>query len=460
MKRLSVVILMLCFISACAVKPVSSTQTNSILNVSLSGVDKEAYLLVDSWGNVIAEDRGNDGKLNFRIPGKRSIQSCVHVENKEGKRLGEESYRLSLINEFRAVDKYMSVLDKRYTSMNQQYVNLNKAFQDIKIQLEGHSAFADRRCHLPAQRSLPPKPRTRCNSYDECLEEGGAICYSRFIGTEGCSLALKELNVSGMLSSPGCSAVAAELAGEKYAMEDAFVDFLHGVADDIGGDLLKSESMGDNILGLIFLGGNYWIKLDKARTCTNNFVQQYYGPRIVWAQKVKEIRLEPQIVRSNCQRLIARHNDYYKKLNAVKSSLKDLQTKFADIRVIHDELSSRESLSPKCQGRSHAVVEREAGFAKRFLIGTVIGDKIQAKGKSGKGLRVFSLVENSPAKKSGIQIDDQILRVNNVQVNDILGLTRAVQRSQGKPLSIMLARQNKPHKINITPIFKQVRLSD
>ena len=448
------------FISGCSVSPVTSIQTSSNLIVSLSGTTKNKYTLIDANNKIISEDYGDDGELNFDIPRTADTEACFHIVGSKGENLGGRSYGLPLINEFRKVEKYKSLIEERYNYKLRQYSELNKKFQDIKISLEGHSAFSNRRCHLPAQRPLPPMPRTRCGTYGECLEEGAAICYSRFIGTEGCSMALKELNVAGVLSSPGCAALAADLAGEKYGMEDAFVDALHGIVDDIGGGLLKSDSLADNVLGLLVLGANYGVKLDKARACTNNFVQHFYGPKMVWYQRVREIRLEPEAIKSNCEKLIVDHNRYYENLNRAKEDLLALNVKLVDLSVIHAGLSVRESESPECENPANVHVVQNTDFSKRYLIGAVIENILDEQKKVSTGVRVLSLEDDSPAKTADLRVNDVIVSVNNVQVKEMLSFMSEVQRSAGLPISIKISRNNKLETINVIPTYKNVKLSD
>lgn len=445
-------------LSGCALKPVASTQTSNNLIISLSGASNNAFFLVDKNGAKLAKDDAKDQQLSFQIPSYTDTQSCVSVTDKEGKKLQDKWYSLPLINKFRQVDIYKSHLEHRLTLQRQQHSVINKNFQNVKIKLEGHSAFSDRRCHLPTQKPIPPMPFTRCNSYNECLEEGGAICYSRFIGTEGCSLALKELNISGMLSSPGCSAVAARIAGDKYEMDDAFVDLLHGAADDVGSGLIKSDSWFDNAIGFLVLGTNYAVKLDKARICTDQFVQRYYGPKMVWRESVKQIKLQPQKIKANCENLIVAHNRYYQQLISANRNLRDLNTKLVDLSVVHDELKSREVTSPVCENNQSYNAFPRIATVKRYLIGAGIES---VKGENDDlQVKITSLQKNSPAVLSGVKIGDIILSVNNTPVKSLLGFIREIQRSQGQSLLLLVNRNNKLQSINIVPSHKRIALSD
>jgi len=262
-----------------------------------------------------------------------------------------------------------------------------------------------------------------------------------------------------MLSSPACSAFAAKLAGEKYDMDDAFVDFLHGVADDFGTGLLKSESLLGNLFGLVVLGTNYGVKLEKARACTNSFVEHFYGPKLVWQQRVKEIRLEPQAIKNNCERLIVRHNDYLEKLNVQETRLQNIRAQYADIDVIHHELASRAVSNPFCSN-AQSTAKTDDGLFTRYLIGVMIENiEISNKNKEG-GVLVTALTDNSPAKVAGVKKEDKIISINSVPIKNMVELMREVQKSSGQEIALMLARGNEVFSTSVKPTFKKVRISN
>lgn len=458
LKYLTLFIILAAPLYGCSIHSKSTVQTKDSLVISLSGSTKNNYFLIDERGGVIAQDSAKDGKLTFSIPANADTKSCVQVQDQKGKKLTENSYYITFIDQYRLLDNYKQFLESVVARKVQEYADLNRNYQDVKIRMEGHSAFSNRRCHLPDQREIPERPITRCGSYNECLEEGGAICFSRFIGSEGCSMALKEINISGMLASPACSATAARLAGDKYDMDDAFVDFLHGVADDAGGNLIKSESWFDKALGVLVIAANYGFKLENARNCTNNFIQTYYGPMLVWQQQVREIQLEPERIKANCESLIVQHNDYLEQRDRTFDDWQSFSNTLTDVSIVHDELSKLTYAAPLCNNAKNLKSASNPMPFKRYLIGLRI-ENIEAENTGAiTGVRVSSLIENSPAIKAGLREGDQILSINNVPITDILNFMREVQKSEGRTIALNVSREGKLKKFNIVPTFKKIEI--
>lgn len=69
----------------------------------------------------------------------------------------------------------------------------------------------------------------------------------------------------------------------------------------------------------------------------------------------------------------------------------------------------------------------------------------------GQGLVVSSVVEEGPARKSGLLEGDVVLEVSGTPLTDTEGLGKAVRESEGKPLSLKLVRGGQPTTLNVTP---------
>ena len=135
------------------------------------------------------------------------------------------------------------------------------------------------------------------------------------------------------MTSPACSLLAAELAGEKYGLDSAFVDALHGVADDYAISLLKSESILGNLLGAFVGISNYGVKLARAEQCTVRFVNYHYGPIEKWESRVGFLRNEPERELSSCKSLVTRISSARKDVIAEEQKTIDLQSKIDQIEI-------------------------------------------------------------------------------------------------------------------------------
>jgi hypothetical protein len=97
-----------------------------------------------------------------------------------------------------------------------------------------------------------------------------------------------------------------------------------------------------------------------------------------------------------------------------------------------------------------------------FRIGVAcqqLGDESETDGKEGDakasqpGLRIESVLEDSPASKAGIQKGDVLLTVNAKEIKSVSDLTAAIQESgkQDKPIELELTRNDKKMTMQVKP---------
>lgn len=424
-------------VSGCAVTPGTPIQSTNKLVIPLSGSDSKVYRLVDRTGAVVSRSLGNRNKLDFLIKENLNLNQCFRILNEKGKNIyeGNSAFALPRLLEYR---QSATIVEEIIAARNEEVRGQDGAkflYSQTRDLLENNRAFKDRRCYLPAERKLPPRPWTKCTSRSQCLEEGGAICYSRFLGTEGCAIALRQLNVAGMLSSPGCAAAAANLAGEKYDMDDAFVDFLHGAVDDVGTGMMEGESLLGNFLGLVLVGGNYVVKVEKAEQCTSRFVQKHYGPLSRWHGAVQNIQAEPKRTLDACVSLIKDNNQHVETINEYKKSIDYL----SGLQVIAQDVSryliSADQPAEICKNNRF----NKFGFVSekgmtRYFIGAGLEPVSDA---SGKGLKITSLTANDmPVARAGLEVNDVILKVEERSVDTVQQLVNLIQDSRGGPLDV------------------------
>ena len=68
-----------------------------------------------------------------------------------------------------------------------------------------------------------------------------------------------------------------------------------------------------------------------------------------------------------------------------------------------------------------------------------------------QGVEVQEVVPKSPAEKAGLKKGDVIRSAGGKPVEGVAGLSAAVQKSKGKPLSLELLRDGKPQTVQVAP---------
>lgn len=75
------------------------------------------------------------------------------------------------------------------------------------------------------------------------------------------------------------------------------------------------------------------------------------------------------------------------------------------------------------------------------------------------GLAVHAVAKDSPAEKSGIQVYDIVLSVNDQPLRTLIDLGRAVQESRGDEISVEILRGGKKFKLDLRPEVKPTTLA-
>ena len=92
-----------------------------------------------------------------------------------------------------------------------------------------------------------------------------------------------------------------------------------------------------------------------------------------------------------------------------------------------------------------------------ITINPASGDKVRQIGIQPATHIVSQLVENSPADKAGLKLDDRIVSVNGKTVYSIPAIREILRKDNGKPASIGIIRENKHMELQIKPQLKAER---
>ncbi len=305
--RLITVFFVLLLSGCAATKFTEGTQSVSQLELR-HGSTSGHYLLIDSNNQVVSSAEANSSVLIFSLSRDDRLDNCVAVVDSKSKPATDTPFIfISLHSVYQELVAERGSLAAGIGEAHNRSMALRQQSQSVRAELAANRAYSNQSCVLPAMAPVPPPPALKCNNPDECRQEGAAICYTHFIGTQGCGIALDRLGIPGILSSPGCSMLAASLAHEKYDLGDAFFAMVVGAVDDKASEMMKSKDVGDQVVGAAVKGIILATEIGEAQSCTENFVKTEYGvPVDEWQSSVNRIRAEPGQLQSACQSDVAR----------------------------------------------------------------------------------------------------------------------------------------------------------
>ena len=300
MNRVYWCLLALLLLSGCASPLSSGVGSATALEFKTSERDGTPFRAV-AKGQVIAGGQARGGSVFIQLPSSIDVGPCVSLHDAKGKNVFPNGASIYTAVRSELIEATYSLQRVNSELASSRRTDPRLLLASARERLSGNRAFSNQQCSRPVQRPIPRRPDTRCTSHQECLQEGAAICFTRYIGERGCGAALSEFRVPGLLSSPSCAATAAKLAGEKYEMGDAVVDAIVGAIEDAGANLRQSDSIFDNLFGLAIGAGAEVRRLSQARSCTDSFIRQHFGPLETWQSNVRDITSEPDRLLASCQ---------------------------------------------------------------------------------------------------------------------------------------------------------------
>lgn len=286
----------------CATTVDTGSQSVNDVQLQISNGPDGVYRMVDLRNRLVASASKQSGRLVFNLPNGVYLESCVRVFDPKQTPLFADRW-LSLTARTAHQNLYAERQKLSLASLEDDKLQrtLTDQYKQARARLASNRAFTANQCVRPAQLAIPSAPKVKCTDRAACQQEAAAICFSRYLGNKGCAKAFDALKMPGLLSSPACSAMAAQLAREKYDLSDAFVDAILGALDDSGRQLRQSSDKGDVALGVVIgLFGEAY-QVNEAWTCTNGLVEREYGPYERWRREASRIVEEPQTLMRSCQ---------------------------------------------------------------------------------------------------------------------------------------------------------------
>ncbi len=353
MLRMFCAMLLLLFLASCATTLSSGTQSINSVELNVSRSDNKSYYLVDSSRKHVSSAVASSGKLVFELPrqANRFVDECVTIVDSTGKPVLDDKKSLFLASRS-AYQNNSKEREQLVAAQHEDQRRERMAHDQLKAanaRLRSNRAYVHATCTRPVQTAMPARPQMRCATREECLQDGAAICFSKYLGAKGCGLALNEFNIPGMLSSPVCAATAAKLAGEKYELGEALVDALYGVADDAARELMSRGTIGEKIVGAIIGITSESLQLRDAHSCTQSFVERQFAPLENWNREVSRIRAEPAHLLQSCQQDVQSLASMPQQISATAERLRQRQPRLQALESNMNKLMRERSPIQWCR---------------------------------------------------------------------------------------------------------------
>lgn len=293
-------------LSGCASNVVSVQESYNKIRVDVAGGSEgRQYVLRNSSGQSMSSASLQGGILSFDL-GNQGLQSDCYAVYFEDEALKGESGSYSGFRNG-ASAQYQQHLEK-FNNANSNIAELrhvyNQAVEQLSLtasRLADNRAERDGTCSVPNRKPLPQKPNFRCNSANECVSDANQICYAMAFGAEGCSVALSQKNIPGVIAGPACGAAAANLVSEKYDGNALMLDAIRGVVDDWADQRLRDGGFWNTAFGVGAKALNYASKAASAEQCVDGFVKTTVGALRDWEETLELNELEPVMAYTSCE---------------------------------------------------------------------------------------------------------------------------------------------------------------
>jgi hypothetical protein len=314
-----------------------STGTSTVDSLELEaprfGVRADGYRLLDAQRLPVSSAFAADGRIRFDLPVDRSVGRCVAVVDRAGESVleGGRTILLALRAEYEQLGSRRETLQAERDVAAAAEREARESIRSTERRLESNRGHEGGACRLPAIRALPPRPVVRCRTHDECLGDGAAICFTRYLGPTGCSRAREEYGRHGLLARSGCAVAAAKLAGREHEPGAAVVDALHRAAADAARELSRGDDRFGRMLGSLLADTGDALRLERARSCTRAFAERHHAPLASWLTEIGRINGEPAQVLSACRDDISRLTDLRHEATVGAARTQDAAARLATI---------------------------------------------------------------------------------------------------------------------------------
>ncbi|WDD96773.1 hypothetical protein SG35_015460 [Thalassomonas actiniarum] len=343
-------ILLMCLFSGCAVKPEYTLQKATGIEIGLSKETNEIFRLIDRKNHLIAKTKATGKTLFFSLPTHTSPSLCYAIINNKGEPLFDKNKGIKITSVYHYQQKKIqrNIAQQKYNSCARNEKPYAARVNKTWATLNKNKLFNGRTCNLPAQRAVPPFPKTICGSYTQCQKLAQDSCIKNLVDAETCALTLAKTKVHSSITSVSCGALLSSLNGEKYGIGAGLQDAITGYLDQHTKNMIDSGEYGK-----AFATGALRVLFTYMRTesCKTNFTDAAYAPIKRWKQRKAYIENEPYQAQKQCNTLIHHYNSAFDTSENNKSCMKKQQEQLVYLTKWIDKEKKASSVPKTCTFR-------------------------------------------------------------------------------------------------------------
>lgn len=297
------------------------------------------FFLVSSDNKVLDTAFAKDGKIVFKLPQAQypSQRGELHIVDHQNKPVligGAQQSQFS--NEVWSsyvarFSEKASVLEK-ISKTKRDISNAQESLSRSKDWLHSNGDVFDKRSGICKQPYYGPPPTAACN-FSEREQKATAMCAAVMGGCEAAQHYVKQSSMQQFLSSQACGVLVAELTEERYEFEDVLSTFAVDLAANAASEMLKSDSVLTNVLGVAVGVGVIAKKIDEFNQCVSKAGQKCASLYSDWEEKPKKAYKLCEENERNVSRLPMEILENKERLNALSEELSELTQGLDTIRA-------------------------------------------------------------------------------------------------------------------------------
>lgn len=340
-----------CFLSlpllaSCATKSILVAESHENLTIIADGIRGNIFLQKKNTKGV-AEGIKHGRSILFPSKNFNAAETCIFLQDEKGNVLNDgNGFLVTLPGKWTIATNALRVTEQELETLHRQIQSAISESNANETSLFKNRSHSNGICIRPAMRELPIKPESKCASRDECFRDATQICAVSVIGAEACGKFLSEMQISGLVSGPGCGLFTARLINQKYDIGDAFELSVVGGADGLADAMLEKDNDLSQGLGAFLKSLTTKYKLESFVSCRNSFYKKHYSVIRDWDLESSMIRDEPEILYARCNAAITVRESMQEKVEQLSAAKQVTEAEAVRIRDFLEILKNQAPRPP------------------------------------------------------------------------------------------------------------------